>query len=1124
MSIPKRFEHYEVLERGDGSLWELGRGAMGVTYKAIDTDLHCPVALKVINPAILNAAGTAQRFLREARAAAQLRHPNIATVLRLGKTEDGTHFYAMEFCEGDTLEQLVANGGPLKVETALEFTLQVAKALVAAEEHQVVHRDIKPSNLIVGQRRDEGSVVKVIDFGLAKSVAGAGNAWSSMTLATAGFIGTAHFSSPEQLEEGEVDVRSDIYSLGATLWFMLTGEPMFSGSMARVMSQHLSSPPPWEQLDSLGLPDAAHQLLATMLAKNAKDRPQSAIELKQKIQFCLQDDRGDTTKHQHSTIAQTADSKSLLNGRWKLLENLGAGIVGKLYRGIDLTEKDRAVAVRFLDPQLCGNRASWSQLERAVQLLKGAPAGVVRPIHLDRDHKNRPFLVSEQVTGMPLATLLRRRGALTLKEILHLLKNLAPAFDYAVEHRVECAPFSKTQVLLSLPTQAPTEEQFDELMQKPLTEWPDVCAMIDLSPMDTNDSLANETFSSMQTVLPGGALASSGQVPRLPTLGILVYELLGGAPRTTGRYVPIARLSPEGNDFLKHILDSNDNPAQFLTGAQFLDRLTQTAGFEPTWKPDAVVEPERHKSRLNKRPQSKTPNDHRGIIRSYPIPFAIAVFALTIGLFWLILGRSVEEPKRPLQADERRPKTRTQDDSITPTMPPPVAAPRLELSGTLVSTANSPKGDIRVEHRSGGHIYLIDRSDEAKRFTFPASSAAVTEVLFSPDENWLVLNQTPYRKDGSSQLYHRVRPEDVEYTPAEITPGESLTDSIWRFYLKEVDLPSTTSRSDVGVNATEWSSDSTAVRFRLDSFAPEARKSVPRVYECDYDPDAQRFHSITDTGSIRDAIASASQPSHTIVPPAPAPVIEETPVPPLPVVTLPAGRYPETGTRLLTEAELQNWPADQLRYAINEIFARHGAVFPDQKIQKEFQTFAWYHAQRSLTFAQIEQSLPEIERQNVQLLGNVRDAKKIALRNTPAPSREQVPIPVPLAPVQAVKLFAGTWAGTVHNGGEAQGVALKGADQSFTIEIEDTESSLSIRDNGSPRHSQFSVTRSGRSLSWKETTMQDTTAGPEPKETSGTFTVLPNGTVAHFNELEEMSLQGRGRVKGVQWGTFKKTK
>src|SRR4051812_1921194 len=103
MASDRRFEHYEVLQREDDLLWELGRGAMGVTYKAFDTDLHCTVALKVINPSILETEGTEQRFLREARAAAQLWHPNIATVLRLGKAADGTHFYAMEFCEGRTV-------------------------------------------------------------------------------------------------------------------------------------------------------------------------------------------------------------------------------------------------------------------------------------------------------------------------------------------------------------------------------------------------------------------------------------------------------------------------------------------------------------------------------------------------------------------------------------------------------------------------------------------------------------------------------------------------------------------------------------------------------------------------------------------------------------------------------------------------------------------------------------------------------------------------------------------------------------------------------------------------------------------------------------------------------------
>ena len=213
------FEHYQVLRRADGSLWELGRGTMGVTYKAFDTDLHCEVALKVILPEILNNEDSRGRFLREARSAARLRHPNIAAIFRLGRTADDTYFYAMEFCEGETLQQIVDRRGPLSLAAALTVALQISRALVLANEHQFVHRDIKPANLILSESRGEGPTVKIIDFGLAKSYAVEGSSWASM--GTKGFIGTAHFASPEQLENEPVDGRSDIYSLGATLFLSM---------------------------------------------------------------------------------------------------------------------------------------------------------------------------------------------------------------------------------------------------------------------------------------------------------------------------------------------------------------------------------------------------------------------------------------------------------------------------------------------------------------------------------------------------------------------------------------------------------------------------------------------------------------------------------------------------------------------------------------------------------------------------------------------------------------------------------------------------------------------------------------------------------------------------------------
>ena len=133
---PSSFEHYVLLTREDGCAYELGRGAMGVTYKALDTRLHCHVALKVINTALLAKHPAArERFLREARAAARLRHANVASIFHLGeRAEDGQCFYAMEFIEGETLEARVRRRGPLPVGLALEITVQVTRALIAASQ------------------------------------------------------------------------------------------------------------------------------------------------------------------------------------------------------------------------------------------------------------------------------------------------------------------------------------------------------------------------------------------------------------------------------------------------------------------------------------------------------------------------------------------------------------------------------------------------------------------------------------------------------------------------------------------------------------------------------------------------------------------------------------------------------------------------------------------------------------------------------------------------------------------------------------------------------------------------------------------------------------------------------
>ena len=284
MHTPEKmvFDHFEVLTRDDGSPFELGRGAMGITYKAYDTNLRVDVALKVINAKYLENEVAQQRFMREARAAAQLRHPNVASVFHLGTSPDA-FFYAMEFVDGETVESFIQRQGRIDPVVALRIVLQVTRALSAAAKHHLVHRDIKPANLML-VKEDDDFLVKVIDFGLAKSIKHEEDD-DLATVSMGGFVGTAHFASPEQLEEKEIDVRSDIYSLGVTLWYMLVGKVPFGGSLAQVMSQHLHKSPPLEQLQDL--PACLRALVGHMIEKDLAKRPQSPGELRAEVEACL---------------------------------------------------------------------------------------------------------------------------------------------------------------------------------------------------------------------------------------------------------------------------------------------------------------------------------------------------------------------------------------------------------------------------------------------------------------------------------------------------------------------------------------------------------------------------------------------------------------------------------------------------------------------------------------------------------------------------------------------------------------------------------------------------------------------------------------------------------------------
>ena len=617
------FQHYNVLRAADGSPFELGRGSMGITYKAFDVNLCCEVALKVINSASLDHPHARERFVSEARAAARLRHRNIANVFHLGN--DGEHyFYAMEFVDGETLDALVRREGPLPVEVALPIVLQATRALASAARQGLVHRDLKPANIMVTHEDDDDHLlVKIIDFGLAKPVA---HTDGSRPLTFGGFVGTPQFASPEQLQEKAVDGRSDIYSLGATAWFLLTGRAPFLGSLAAICQQHLTQPPPWSQLPK-PFPETVRTLLARMLEKDPGRRPQDAVELRRLIEASLEvvreqpaagktaerlgavraarppwfrpRDEGQPGKTTPLADGELPRTGMILKGRYELLRLVGEGNSGRVFLARDRSADEALVAVKVLHAELVAVEADRARLTADLRRIQDAAhPQLIRLTALETLlSRDSVFLVEEWLHGFTLLEFLAvRGGSLSLGETLRLLEQAAAAADYAEHHGLERLDFALHQFHVHFPSagrKGDDPEAARSRLQIPMAQWP--AWSLKLNPLGAlRKGLEASTWAGDVTLVTGHSVAGLAKHtlgddarPDLRELYIhgtaqVTYELLGGAPAAAAfggtaraRHASLPALNEEGNAVLHRALA---DPASFGGAQEFYDALAHAAG------------------------------------------------------------------------------------------------------------------------------------------------------------------------------------------------------------------------------------------------------------------------------------------------------------------------------------------------------------------------------------------------------------------------------------------------------------------------------------------------------------------------------------------------------------------
>jgi serine/threonine protein kinase/Tol biopolymer transport system component len=415
--IGSTVSHYRILDR-------LGGGGMGEVYKAVDLKLDRPVALKFLASQRGASEEARRRFLREARAASALDHPNICTVHEIDETADGALFIAMALCEGETLRDRIARG-PLAIPEAIGIAGQIAAGLAAAHERGVVHRDVKPGNVMVAP----GGRVKIVDFGLAKLA-------DQSRITRAGTVmGTMVYMAPEQLRGEVTDHRTDVWSLGVVIYEMLTGRPPFGGaSETEVVLAILKRPVSSMAALRPDVPPALERVVTRALAKDPEARHARMEGLRVELRSLaatvppVSPDADETLPEVPISFLPTGPAKAVEQAgrldRFEILELLGGGGMGVVYKARD-TRLARTVALKLLAPELTRDPRARERFEREARAASSLDhPNLCTILELGDAPDGRLYLAMPFYDG---ETLRRKidRGPLSVEEALDVASQIA---------------------------------------------------------------------------------------------------------------------------------------------------------------------------------------------------------------------------------------------------------------------------------------------------------------------------------------------------------------------------------------------------------------------------------------------------------------------------------------------------------------------------------------------------------------------------------------------------------------------------------------------------------------------------------------------------------------------------